>query len=59
MRKLKYIPTIVSNYDISDNPTSKELIRLNLKEKFLKIILEESIDATRELDKLLDKNPDR
>ena len=58
---MKISPSIISNYkyDNTDNPASRELIRLNLKEKFLKIILEGNVDSARELDELFYKNPDR
>ncbi len=59
--KLKSSRTIVSTprNDIVDEPTCKELLKMSLKEKFLKIILEGNVSSIESLEELFDRNPER
>lgn len=46
-------------YDINEEPTCRELFKLSLKERFLKIILEGNLNSINCLQELFDKNPER
>ena len=49
---------VAPKYNIADQ-TEKELVKLYLKEKFQKIILEGGADSTKLLESLIKQNPDR
>ena len=59
--KLKQSQTIISTpkIDYSEEPASKEMLKLSLKERFLKIILEGTVSCLDSLDELWEKNPDK
>jgi len=45
--------------DFNEDPACKELFKMKLKEKFLKIILEGNVNSIESLEELFDRNPER